>query len=292
MNKQEIKSLIKQGFTNNDLSKKYNCSVSTVRRFLKKNNLQRQIEVAHPNLKENIFECIDTKEKAYWLGFLYADGCVFKESGNKKYYRITLDLSEKDVESVERFCEFMGANKDKITTLIRKEKYVSKCIAIRSKQITYDLEKIGCVPCKSKIIRLPDLSNKKLNLAFLLGFYDGDGDENSCYLTCGSYDFLLDIKSKYNIDSKLKKTDQNTYRFNLKSNLVNQMLDNHKDSMPRKRKTYNVVKKPKKGRKLKFHVTKDELECLLREYSREHIGRMFGVSGNSIKRRSVKFGLL
>jgi len=30
-------------------------------------------------MNENIFETIDTKEKAYWLGFIYADGNISKK---------------------------------------------------------------------------------------------------------------------------------------------------------------------------------------------------------------------
>lgn len=39
----------------------------------------------------NQFKKIDTEEKAYWLGFLYADGCV-----GSKEAKIELGLAEKD----------------------------------------------------------------------------------------------------------------------------------------------------------------------------------------------------
>ena len=32
----------------------------------------------HPNLRTYFFDAIDSKEKAYWLGFLYADGFIEK----------------------------------------------------------------------------------------------------------------------------------------------------------------------------------------------------------------------
>ena len=46
----------------------------------------------------NIFEKIDTEEKAYWLGFLYADGYVDPERGE-----IILGLAEKDKEHINKF---------------------------------------------------------------------------------------------------------------------------------------------------------------------------------------------
>lgn len=39
---------------------------------------------------ETVFDSIDTEEKAYWLGFIYADGCVYCDSKNK--YRFELGL--------------------------------------------------------------------------------------------------------------------------------------------------------------------------------------------------------
>ena len=50
------------------------------------------------NLKEDIFEVIDTPEKAYWLGFLYADGYV-----QTRGYMIALTLSSKDKLHIKEF---------------------------------------------------------------------------------------------------------------------------------------------------------------------------------------------
>ena len=40
-----------------------------------------------------IFEKIDSEEKAYWLGFLEADGCLHSGKGD---YRIELGLKERE----------------------------------------------------------------------------------------------------------------------------------------------------------------------------------------------------
>ena len=42
------------------------------------------------------FNVIDTEEKAYWLGFLYADGCVHSAEN-----KIELGLAEKDYKHIE-----------------------------------------------------------------------------------------------------------------------------------------------------------------------------------------------
>ena len=54
----------------------------------------------HPFLKEDYFKVINTKEKAYWLGFIYADGAIIKtinKARNNKYsYRIKLCQNRRD----------------------------------------------------------------------------------------------------------------------------------------------------------------------------------------------------
>ena len=44
-----------------------------------------------------IFEKIDSEEKAYWLGFLEADGCLHSGKGD---YRIELGLKEEDYSTL------------------------------------------------------------------------------------------------------------------------------------------------------------------------------------------------
>ena len=51
------------------------------------------------------FETIDNEEKAYWLGFLYADGSVGSNES-----KIELGLAEKDYKQIERFRTFMNIN--------------------------------------------------------------------------------------------------------------------------------------------------------------------------------------
>jgi len=55
------------------------------------------------HFKEDIFEKIDTAEKAYWIGFLYADGYLMAASNS---FGVTLQqLDKKHLENFAKFLE-------------------------------------------------------------------------------------------------------------------------------------------------------------------------------------------
>lgn len=45
-------------------------------------------------LQEDYFDKIDTQEKAYWLGFIAADGCIGEQRGKPSV--LVVGLAEKD----------------------------------------------------------------------------------------------------------------------------------------------------------------------------------------------------
>ena len=93
------------------------------------------------------FNKIDTEEKAYWLGFLYADGSV-----GSKEDKIELGLAEKDLKHIEKFRDFMN-----ITNKISyRERTKSYRMSFRSIQCKQDLINKGCVPKKSLILNFPN----------------------------------------------------------------------------------------------------------------------------------------
>ena len=84
------------------IQKKYGFKRATISKHLK----NRGYEVVHTLnrscVNEHIFDEIDTEEKAYWLGFLYADGCVVNAKP-----RIELSLSDKDTEHLNKYIKFL-----------------------------------------------------------------------------------------------------------------------------------------------------------------------------------------
>ena len=94
MKKKEVEKqidFIKDKYYNDKLSMQkigelIGCSANTIHRVMKENGLKARTD-REQALKyycnENYFDVINTEEKAYWLGFMYADGFI----QNKRKYR-------------------------------------------------------------------------------------------------------------------------------------------------------------------------------------------------------------
>ena len=123
------------------------------------------------------FDNIDNEEKAYWLGFLYADGYVrtYHKSGQLK-----LKLNVKDKEHVELFKKCIISNQkivDNIEKLKKNGKEYtshSSTLNIYSVELVNDLIKHGCVQNKTQKIRFPEI-DENLKYHFIRGYFDGDG---------------------------------------------------------------------------------------------------------------------
>ena len=121
---------------------------------------------------ENIFDEINTEEKAYWLGFLYADGCVRDSKGYPCNVSIGLQLN--DENHLYKFAEFLGGEKDMVKVNHSKK----RCdINIANKHMANTLIELGCTPRKSLTLKPPTATQVPLGLKrhFIRGFFDGDG---------------------------------------------------------------------------------------------------------------------
>jgi len=190
------------------VAKSFNVSLRPIVRILKKNNIEltnRRYDVNH-----SFFEVIDTEEKAYWLGFLYADGCIRK---NKSGSQITLKLSTKDEEHLMMFKNNVESE-HKIT--YHESRTISKkgtpstskncVIRINSNEMVENLIDKGCTPRKTFTIDYPNI-DEKFYKDFIRGYYDGDGNffysektkMSVVTIVCASdkfRDFLINVMSK------------------------------------------------------------------------------------------------
>lgn len=115
---------------------------------------------------ETIFDIIDTEEKAYWLGFLYADGCVSSRDNT-----VELSLQLNDKEHLEKFKTFL-----KWTGSVKTDTFRCR-LSITNKHLKEILIKKGCIPKKSLTLTFPSyrILKKKYLFHFIRGYFDGDG---------------------------------------------------------------------------------------------------------------------
>lgn len=167
------------GISSEHIALKMKINGSTVCRVLKKNGVvirsatqnKRKYKIA-----EDYFEVIDAEDKAYFLGFLYADGNLSKR-GNA----IKIELQSRDRDILALFSTKIYGF-EKISKDIREnETYLYT--AIYCQKMHQDLIKLGCLPNKTFIIKFPDFLSDELLRHFIRGYLDGDGcicltDEN------------------------------------------------------------------------------------------------------------------
>lgn len=202
------------------------------------------------NYNKDIFSTIDSEEKAYWLGFIGADGCI-----DKKACKIC--LSEKDKDHLEKFRADLNIVAP-VTTVIRKDHTSNDSIVrIASTTIYKQLAKYGITQNKSLTFK-PDLSSIDLELHrhFWRGMIDGDGSivlskKTSPTLSLtGSYDltyqFSRFIKTKLGIDKCPRIHTYSpvyyiTYSASNAAKIANVLYENTKTFLSRKKERANIL---------------------------------------------------
>ncbi|MEH7277872.1 recombinase family protein [Bacillus toyonensis] len=125
---------------------------------------------------QNFFDKIDTEEKAYWLGFIYADGCI---TSNKDSYLLKIGLSSADAEHLELFKCSIDSNHPTYysSSHLGNKKFLNCQIQIYSKYLCRQLIEKGALPRKSLTLKFPssEVVPKELLHHFIRGFFDGDG---------------------------------------------------------------------------------------------------------------------
>lgn len=128
---------------------------------------------------EDYFENIDTEEKAYWLGFIAADGCVVK-TGNYNSYRLYINLGNIDEKHLQKFLDSINADDINIQHYTSTSGFSNKNgtktsrIVLNSLKLCKDLSKYNICERKSYNVEMPEIDNQLLP-HYLRGYVDGDG---------------------------------------------------------------------------------------------------------------------
>lgn len=168
----------------------YNFNHHSIAAVLDEYNVDRR-DTSHCNrtysVNDEYFDNIDTQNKAYFLGFLFADGnnCMQKST-------IRISLQEKDCDILEKLRIDIGSNKPLCLKSYENKRnngegYDYKdqyALEVYNKHWCERLSELGCVPNKSLVLKFPDYLSDDMLPHFIRGYFDGDG-------------YIVDAKSGY-----------------------------------------------------------------------------------------------
>lgn len=171
---QEAIDLYNKGLSTIQIGKILHADRNRVSKVLKENGIEVINKQNLTKFNENVFDSIDTEEKAYWLGFIFADGNISSPKKNgKSIYTFELALQLQDINHLIKFNQFMQHEKNNVKT----DSYRCRW-SITNKHLWEILNSYGCTPRKSLTLKFPDESifkDKSLIRHFIRGYFDGDG---------------------------------------------------------------------------------------------------------------------
>ncbi len=182
--KDDIINDYNNGISSPKLAEKYGVSKPTILKWLRRwgVNTSEKSHVDYKNSKysfnEHWLDEIDCQEKAYFLGFFYADGNT--SNGNNSDYYIRIKLQAKDKEILLKFQELFEDTKkllyEKHYSPDKKSEQDTYTFSVRSKHIWNRIIELGCPANKTLILKFPDFISKELMKDFIRGIFDGDGN--------------------------------------------------------------------------------------------------------------------
>lgn len=228
LNKTQINKIInlyiKQNFSPRKIEKMFNISRPSIIKILKNNNIPIRKGKQRSFFNESYFEKINTEGKAYLLGFLLADGCIYQPHDSQ--LSLYLQIQNKDVK-ILKFLKKETKTLKKITFL----KTRSMCkLSLTSNKLCKDLIKLNITPHKTFTASFPpeNLIPDNLIRHFIRGLFDGDG---CVYIYKGKYK----NKIRFDICGTLEVCES------IKKYLCHIVKENNKKNIYKQGKIYRIV---------------------------------------------------
>jgi hypothetical protein len=231
LNEESIKKIIELSKTvsQNKIAKMFNKTQGNISILLKKNNIicdNTNINLGKLSINIDYFKEINSNDKAYWLGYICADGYITNNSAR-------LSLISKDLEVIEGFKNAIKSEHtiSKINSFDKRTKktYTSYSIIIGNRLFVRNLVNLGITNMKSDILEFPKIEEKYYSY-FIAGLFDGDGsvsfygkNKNFLRMNLISTNEILTYIKKYlekiniNINSleKISKNKNNVFKIYL-----------------------------------------------------------------------------
>jgi hypothetical protein len=224
---EQIEDIISQHLKNVSLEvvgKQYGCSQPVIRNIVKSRGYTPTCR--RSDLNENFFDVIDSEVKAYWLGYLAADGtirvreCGISKDGKKRNRgnSIHLKLSTMDEAHLIKFRDVVCPNsvlKYSTSVVTTRKGNISTSynviLNLYSNHIVSQIIDKGVGPRKTFTVGKPNIEEKYIR-HYLRGLFDGDGTvriDGTTKMTYSiasasekMYEFLYDHLKSLDIDMR------------------------------------------------------------------------------------------
>jgi hypothetical protein len=162
---QKIIQLIEEGCSLKKIQKEYSVSRRFLENLVKKHNLE--LKYKKLTYVEDFFTSINTKEKAYILGFLLGDGCLTNDN-------LELSIALQDEEILDYIVSNIGGQYHTYTeTNVKQKRFPRVRLSTSNKKILNDLHRLFG-GFKKEDRHIP-IIRKELDKYLLLGFFDAEG---------------------------------------------------------------------------------------------------------------------
>lgn len=207
----DIKQMYLNGYSSVYIGNKYGVCHKVILKHLKKLNItiNQRLSMSKYNLNENYFDIIDTPNKAYILGFLYADGY-----NNLSKCTISISLQEDDVDILNKMKDELCSNRElEYIDYSNKHDFGYNYknqyrLRVFSAHMCSTLNDIGMVQNKSLILKFPNISYE-LYKHFIRGYFDGDGSYCGYYTKSNKFQPLITFTSTNEMCKSIKNVLSN-----------------------------------------------------------------------------------
>jgi hypothetical protein len=146
------------------------------------------------------FEKIDTPEKAYILGFIFADGCNYRNESNQSFW-LAIKVQLSDIDILEKIKNELNPN-NRIYRFSDRGRFCAS-VVFSGNELSKKLAELGCVPRKSLIVDYPSCINNDLHSHFIRGYFDGNGSIAKQHREHGELYYAVQISGSVSIINSL-----------------------------------------------------------------------------------------
>lgn len=245
--KKRVVNLYKSGLYLCEIATETGINRNTISLWLKKEGFDIKRGLENSIKKEDFFDKINKEEKAYFLGFLMADGNTSIYNGQ---YSIKLGVALKDKEIIYGFLSHLESSLNPYVgknSGYSKKGYCCRC-SLTSRHMTEKLFEYGVIPNKTGKESFPFQIPDNMYRHFIRGFFDGDGitcikkSKRSGF--CGNKKMLKSIQKVIKSNKTIHKST-NLYYFqsgiSFSKKLYKYMYKDANIWLPRKRKRMDII---------------------------------------------------